>query len=64
LRPYPRIILGKIPNESQYGFIKNSYGLYAENVMLHGMLTTKNSGINPLSSGITSVFSNDAPTTD
>jgi len=37
----PHIILGKLPNEDIYGFAKNTYGLYAENVILKGSLVTQ-----------------------
>lgn len=38
----PKIILGKLPdNKEIYGSAANSYGLYAENVVLNGSLTTK-----------------------
>lgn len=36
-----RIILGKLPDLEIYGNARNSYGLYAENVVLNGSLTTK-----------------------
>jgi hypothetical protein len=36
-----RIILGKLPDLEVYGNARNSYGLYAENVVLNGSLTTK-----------------------
>lgn len=36
----PKIILGKLPDSDDYGFIKNSYGLYAENALLKGSLIT------------------------
>lgn len=56
----PRVILGKLPNEDAYGFAKNTYGLYAENVLLKGSLVTQTniedssatySGISTLYSG-------------
>ena len=38
----PKIILGKLPDDKEtYGAAANSYGLYAENVVLNGSLTTK-----------------------
>jgi hypothetical protein len=39
-RIYPKIVLGKLPEETQYGFAGGSYGLYAENVLLRGSLVT------------------------
>lgn len=56
----PRIVLGKLPNqESIYGYAANSYGLYAENVLLKGSLVTQtkteNSGV--MYSGISTVYS-------
>lgn len=36
----PKIILGKLPDEEDYGFARNTYGLYAENVILKGSLVT------------------------
>ena len=40
-RSTPRIILGKLPNKEEYGFARNTYGLYAENALLSGSLITK-----------------------
>lgn len=40
-RLIPRIILGKLPNKEEYGFARNTYGLYAENALLSGSLVTK-----------------------
>lgn len=38
----PKVIIGKIPNNSAiYGQASGSYGLYAENVVLNGSLTTR-----------------------
>lgn len=34
----PHIILGKIPDDAIYGSIANSYGLYADNVYLKGII--------------------------
>lgn len=52
-RPNSRIILGKLPDSSTYGYARNTYGLYAENVLLKGSLVTETadgvySGINTL----------------
>lgn len=44
-----KVILGKIPNESKYGMLANTYGLYAENVYLKGALISE---YNEMSSGI------------
>lgn len=49
----PKIILGKIPNESIYGRLKGDYGLYADNVLLNGAMISrannKTAGINTAS---------------
>ncbi len=37
-----RVILGKIPDEQKYGFIKGKNGLYAENAMIVGTIATQN----------------------
>ena len=34
------IILGKLPNEEIYGYAAGTYGLYADNVVLRGQITT------------------------
>lgn len=48
----PKVILGKLPSEG-YGPASGSYGLYAENAVLNGQLTTsgwnKNCGIGAIS---------------
>lgn len=38
-----KIILGKLPQDTLYGQASDTYGLYAENVVLNGALTTRNS---------------------
>lgn len=63
----PKIILGKLPNEEQYGYASGTYGLYAENVLLKGSLVTQtNTGDNSTTySGISTLYSGlDAPTSD
>lgn len=58
--PIPRIILGKMPNDvSIYGQIANTYGLYAENVLLKGSLVTQSKtekGEKLVYSGISTVY--------
>jgi hypothetical protein len=54
----PRIILGKLPKESNiYGSAAGTYGLYAENVLLKGSLvTTFGDSTGEISSGIRTLF--------
>lgn len=55
-----KIILGKLPNMTDYGYAAGSYGLYAENVVLKGSLVTSTQGIdgNILAySGINTIYS-------
>lgn len=62
-----KIILGKLPNIKEiYGSAANSYGLYAENVILNGALTTKTAtsgSVNNYSGIGTTLGGNNAPTT-
>ena len=60
-RIYPKIVLGKLPEETQYGFAGGSYGLYAENVLLRGSLVTQtNDGYSkPTYSGISTLYKGD-----
>lgn len=62
----PRIILGKLPNEeSIYGYAAGTYGLYAENVLLKGSLVTQTVTSNSVTySGISTLYSENAPTSD
>lgn len=39
------IILGKLPNEEIYGYAAGTYGLYADNVVLKGQITTGTNAI-------------------
>lgn len=50
----PKIILGKIPDKVDYGSLRNSYGLYAENALLKGSLITQ--GISGISCGLSTDF--------
>lgn len=54
----PRIVLGYLPNETQYGYASGTYGLYAENVILQGELVTNSLKTN-ISSGISTVYRDD-----
>ena len=62
----PRIVLGKLPNEeSIYGYAAGTYGLYAENVLLKGSLVTQTVTSNSVTySGISTLYSENAPTSD
>lgn len=60
----PRLILGKLPEGNIYGQAAGSYGLYAENVVLNGQLTTRtrnNNGISNNYSGIGTNLREGAP---
>ena len=63
----PRIILGRLPNDDMYGFAKDTYGLYAENVLLKGSLVTQTEveGSSVTYSGISTLYQGeDSPTSD
>lgn len=46
----PKVVMGKIPDEENYGQLRGTYGLYADNVLLRGSLITQ--GIDGISCGI------------
>ena len=57
-RVIPRIVLGYLPSETQYGYAGGTYGLYAENVLLQGELVTNSLRTN-ISSGISTLYRDD-----
>lgn len=62
----PKIILGKLPADNpKYGSARGKYGLYGENVVLSGELTTGFEDANPdrgVYSGIRTIYDENSPT--